>query len=404
MELIVMSILVHRANSVNAGDELTPEQAALTLARIGLRVFPVCGIDHDLQPTCRNAKCPSPGKHPLERGWQRSATSDPETIRGIWLQYPHANLGVLTGGGVLVVDVDPRNGGTESFDDLRERYGDLPDTLEVQTGGGGWHYYFQCPRDLTIPNDNRGKLGRCIDVKGQGGFVVGPGSWHASGNQYDFEASTDIERIVIADAPRWLLDFVASKAEPSRRDRRSSETKADRKPSVCDGKGSPERREGFPRSVPAGQRHDFLVRQAAFCRDIGFGADRTYLFLWACREQLCESDRKHPVSDRELQDIMTWTFETAEPRPHRKAWPSQGALKVLTYLDEHGHKAPMGMKRCAAKLTDIQSGTGLSRAGVHKAIRGLELRALIRVETSTGRPNTYLVSGGSTRGLLHRLF
>ena len=45
----------------------------------------------------------------------------------------------------MVLDVDPRNGGSESLEKLLSRYHELPDTLVCATGGGGWHYYFQYP-------------------------------------------------------------------------------------------------------------------------------------------------------------------------------------------------------------------------------------------------------------------
>ena len=55
-------------------------------------------------------------KIPLLADWPNQATNNPSTI-GTWsAQYPDCNWGVLTGlrSGILVVDVDPRNGGDET--------------------------------------------------------------------------------------------------------------------------------------------------------------------------------------------------------------------------------------------------------------------------------------------------
>lgn len=338
-----------------------------------------------MKPACyrRSHKDNDAGKHPVEPGWQRSATASPSKISAIWSKYPHANLGVRTGSGLMVLDVDPRNGGEDSFYALQERYGALPDTLTVATGGGGWHYYFRYTHDTVVSCDNRGKLGAGIDIKGSGGFVVGPGSRHASGGRYEFEAATDLDNIVIADAPAWLLERLKERTATK------SESKPEREP------GAKNHRPGFPSFIPRGQRHDFLLREAQFYRDIGLGRERTALFLRTLRDQICEKTAKHPVTDKELHEILTWTFEKAKQRPHRKPGPSAGALRVLQWLTENSHSAASGMRRSAATIKQIMSGAGLSRWGVQSALRSLELRFLIVVETCTGHPNTYLIPGGA---------
>ena len=50
----------------------------------------------------------------------------------------------------------------------------LPRTFTVRTPSGGLHLYFTAP-DKSLGN-TVGKLGRQIDTRGVGGYVVGPGS------------------------------------------------------------------------------------------------------------------------------------------------------------------------------------------------------------------------------------
>ncbi len=84
------------------------------------------------------------------------------------------NLGIRLGPDDVVLDVDPRNGGEESF----QRLSWLMDEAapRVRTGSDGLHLYLKKPAGVRL----RGKLAGYpgIDIKAQGGFVVAPGSIH----------------------------------------------------------------------------------------------------------------------------------------------------------------------------------------------------------------------------------
>lgn len=131
---------------------------AIALAARGFRVFPL--RENDWRPKIT--------------GWVDAATTSEETIRRWWTQWPAANVGVATGQGLLVIDIDNKKGknGSESFAALA-----LPpealDTFTVETPSGGRHVYFRVERDH--PN-SAGRLGDGLDTRGAGGYVVGPGS------------------------------------------------------------------------------------------------------------------------------------------------------------------------------------------------------------------------------------
>ncbi len=88
-------------------------QRALNCARRGWPVFPLYWVA-DGDCTCSEVKCLKPGKHPLTKRGFKSATVDANTIRSWWQEYPEANVGIATGAPseVVVLDVDPRHGGT----------------------------------------------------------------------------------------------------------------------------------------------------------------------------------------------------------------------------------------------------------------------------------------------------
>lgn len=177
---------------------------ALALAARGLRVFP-CHSVVDGECTCREV-CASPGKHPRVKDWQDAATIDTEQIETWWSRWPDANPAVATGlgSGCFVVDLDPRNDGFTAFAEL---VGDreLPETFSVATGGGGAHLLYRHPdADIEDPvrRSWRKWLAKGVDIKGDGGYVIGVGALHLSGKHYIVELD-----VPIVPAPPWLVDL-----------------------------------------------------------------------------------------------------------------------------------------------------------------------------------------------------
>ena len=65
---------------------------------------------------------------------------------------------------------------------LQDEHGQLPGTLESRTGGGGRHLFFK--HDGTPVKNSTGKLGKGLDVRGDGGYVIVPPSVHETGSPY----------------------------------------------------------------------------------------------------------------------------------------------------------------------------------------------------------------------------
>jgi putative DNA primase/helicase len=152
----------------------------------------------------------------------KDATTEAETIRRWWAQYPYANIGVATGpeSGLFVLDVDPRSGGKESLSELERLHGPLPATVQSQTGGGGAHYLFQYPTDGTVIGNATSVAGfPGLDIKGDGGFIVVPPSIHATGARYEWVNPPD--RGALAVAPDWLLSLLRRGGSPPTRNRPS---------------------------------------------------------------------------------------------------------------------------------------------------------------------------------------
>ena len=139
-------------------------QAALLYLKLGWKVFPLRPKD----------------KRPLSSHGFHDATDDVSQVEEWWARVPGAGVGLPTGGmnGIIVVDIDPRNGGTETFAALEVEKGTVPETVEARTGGGGRHLLFKHPGGV-LPGMKNAWPG--VDVKSDGGYICAPFSIHPSG-------------------------------------------------------------------------------------------------------------------------------------------------------------------------------------------------------------------------------
>ena len=157
--------------------------------------------------------CDHPGKHPCTPNGVKDATTDRTVIKAWFNKWPDANIGIATGrrSGILVLDVDG-NVGKASLEELQAERGRLPKTVTVLTGKGR-HQYFRCGDDKV--RNSVGSLGKGIDVRGDGGYVVAAGSVHVSGVIYRFVDERTPDDIAVAPAPKWLLDLVTAQGAAS---------------------------------------------------------------------------------------------------------------------------------------------------------------------------------------------
>ncbi len=218
-------------------------------------------IHNDTCTCSKGSACQQPGKHPITRHGVNDATTKNEQIESWWANNPDANIGIATGSrsGIIVLDIDPRNGGNKSLKRLKEKLGGLPQTVTALTGGGGRHFIFKYP-SFAVRKDTSGKkFGGGVDVLSDGSIMVAPPSRHASGNRYRWKEGRSFRYLEPARLPKtWLCQLrTSSSAE----------------------KGNPTAQKDG--EILEGQRNNSLTRLAGTLRRNGLSSETITAALFA---------------------------------------------------------------------------------------------------------------------------
>jgi len=255
---------------------------ALLHAKRGWRVFPLYTPTAEGRCDCKDPDCTTPGKHPRVGDWKTVATTDPKTIRDWWKRWPDANIGIATGkgSGIIVLDVDGPEG-----ESVVERF-KVPKTCVVVTGRGR-QLYFKYPGYVT---KNRVKVFPELDGRGDGGYVVAPGSLHSSGVVYHWEEGAHPDHVHPAAAPQWWLDVVRDNG--LRDDSKKAESKG---------------------PVKAGKRNSSLASLAGSLRDKGLSVEAIEVALLDYNKRHCQP----PLDEKEVKAVAASYGKYDEGDPTR---------------------------------------------------------------------------------------
>jgi len=220
------------AMSSAATPRLAPDlTTVLALAARGWRVFP----------------CAPRSKKPLVTKWQLIATTEAEQIRDWSARHPGCNWGIATGrqSNLFSIDGDtkpcptcpaqqkrkPAKDGKPILRQLVKQHG--ISTLTILTHHGA-QLLFQYPTGMEIRNEQDGHtFGDGVDIRGEGGYIMAPGSVHPEGSVYRLHNP----QVEPAQAPASLLAVIGQQ--------RKTETES----------AKAQHAEG----VPEGHRHNHLL-------------------------------------------------------------------------------------------------------------------------------------------------
>ena len=305
---------------------------ALEIANAGLHVFPVRQDE----------------KRPTIRGWREAAATDGNAVRELWDREPNANVGILCGRGLVVIDADSDRG----LAGLRE-FG-LPETPVAKTPRGR-HFYFRGSSKNAV-----GVLPD-VDVRGTGGFVIGPPSRYG---EELYEWLIPPWELPLADVPSELQTVVS----------------AGRRPVAC---------QDLPPSIPEGERNVTLFRIGCSLRGRhGLVLGEITQALSAINEQRC----RPPLPGNELEGIARsassydrapkWATNPIEYA--RDFGLSGGERFLLIVLARHAnHKA-----ECWRGIRRLREDTGFASNTITKHVRRLKAAGCIEV-TQRGRGHQY---------------
>jgi hypothetical protein len=174
--------------------------AALTAVDAGYSVIPLCP----------QSKVPA-------GGWKRYQTirRSRDDVARLWRERPTLNVGIVCGtvSGVSVVDLDPRN------DPTGETTRWLTVTMPAPTviSPHGWHWYIA----ETWPTLGNVRPG--LDLKGEGGYVLGPPSVHPSGKPYELRGGV----VSLPDSVRGVLQATLESRAAKRREQQAKQNPDD---------------------------------------------------------------------------------------------------------------------------------------------------------------------------------
>jgi bifunctional DNA primase/polymerase-like protein/primase-like protein len=246
-----------RRTAPSIGYERTLEfTAALDCVKRQLPVFP----------------CRAKNKPLTEHGF-KDASCEPAQVTDWWSRHPEAAVAVATGrpSQLLVLDVDGEDGAA-ALAELERAHGALPPTVSSVTPRGGRHYWFRYPDGRAVPC-SAGKIGRGLDVRGDGGYVIMPPSKGPNGNRYTWHEP--LGAAPIAAAPGWLVELALQ------RGRRNGPA-----PPV----------EG---PIPQGERNTTLMSVAGSLRQRGLDQATISATLAAVNRERC----RPPLPDAEVERI-----------------------------------------------------------------------------------------------------
>lgn len=235
----------------NTANEHAPtlKKEALRLANLGFHVLPLKKADK------------VPEGRLVKNGFKNASNNSTVVGQDWWGQFPSCNIGIATAAsGLLVIDIDPRNGGDPAAFEQEHLAGITTPISESGRRDGGRHYYFKAPgfpvKDAPVAPG--------IDVKAQG-YVVAPPSIHPeTGNAYRW--ITDPEDCQAAELPDSLVQLLQA-------------TVTSRSPSPALSAEDP---------IPKGHRHHALLLMGGKLRRASLAGDQILNALQSVNEGRCE--------------------------------------------------------------------------------------------------------------------
>lgn len=224
-------------------------------------------------PLLPDAKVPLGGSSGVH-----DATINTLKITSWFKDNPNLNIGIAAGkkSNLIIFDVDPRNGGEESWREWQDQHGKVPEGVTQITAGGGEHYLCEYTEALASC-----KLAPGVDVLSDGRYFVAYPST-INERQYTWEASSDprdgIAPFTLPDA--WLQAHQNST--------------------------SGRRKLILPDVIIKGNIHDGMVSMAGAMRQYGMSELEIHAALKVANDNRCETPLPASEVRRIARDVASY--------------------------------------------------------------------------------------------------
>ncbi|MFI1533923.1 bifunctional DNA primase/polymerase [Streptomyces anandii] len=177
-----MATIDRQATTLALAHALSAAERGLAVIPLSRTKLPALRSPHRDTPPAQPSAPPCHGECGRFGHGVYDASTDPARIRELFAAAPWATgYGIACGlppHHLIGVDLDVKTG-TDASVALRElalrHLFTIPATVVVLTPSGGRHLWLTGPPDVVVPN-SAGRLAPGIDIRGAGGYLVGPGS------------------------------------------------------------------------------------------------------------------------------------------------------------------------------------------------------------------------------------
>ena len=357
-------------------------KSAADYAARGWRTLPIYGLQPDGKTcACRNGySCGTPGKHPVERDWQTSATTDEDIIEG-WFggdltAGTGLNIGVAMGEASGIIDIEWDDEAGKATAEVFGLTGiDTPTYQSHRSEHRLFKYDARLPQQAVVKFN-----GLEIRIGGgdKGAQSVFPPSLHASGVRYRWKYGYSPDDVDVAEIPDSLMQAVLNRYGTETREPVSSI---------------------LHKGASSGDRHNSMVRIVAstLIKMINPHDPReqqdTLLMAKALNASVCDP----PLGEKEVESI--WRGQLAWAIKARAAGAGPDHLQAC--LESHE-------KNGFSTDSDSAGGGDVPKSDAPFTLTGLEYRdgewfpGQWRLRVIHGHPVSYVLSiptfsGGDTK-------
>ena len=255
-------------------DTLNLKNAALLYAAKGFTIFPLKVY----------------GKEPATPHGFYDATTDINQIDEWWNKNPNYNIGIVTGNGFAVIDLDVNHGGSDrngvlELEKYQAEHGTFPETAICITPRGGKHLYYA----VTQEKKTQTNLLPGIDICGTKHYVVAPPSVTENG-KYRWEGRSIIDGMAPADETvEKLINLSANRQSSEKQEITGISSLSESTSSV----------------ICEGGRHSFLLSKLGKMQHQGLTDDEIREVIGNLNRHYCAPPMTEEELEKEIFEALT---------------------------------------------------------------------------------------------------